>query len=183
MAQPESTRPGVAGRLPSHAARVGTETLSRWSARLKQMVGAVLDDETLRRRGQLEQEEAEARRKARLAEAEAVLRRRQAGVHQRQAEVVAERARLEAEERSGGEHRRIEAERAAQEQLVDQDAAAARAQIQARRAQLEDATRRAEARAEAEHDVQAAAAERAEARARELEHRADALDGERQDER
>lgn len=66
------------------------------------------NDDKLRVQGRLQQEEADTRRKARLAEADAAQRRRQADIRERQDAVAAERLKVQAEIQSDNEQHRNE---------------------------------------------------------------------------
>jgi uncharacterized protein YjbJ (UPF0337 family) len=162
MAEPRSTQ--AAG----NAARIGGETVRRWSGKLKEVAGSVLKDDKLRAEGRLQREEAEALHRARVAEADASVRERQAEVRGRAAEVAAERLEVEADEQRARDEVRVEAEQARGEQLVDSAADTEEMEIRLRKAQLEDATRRAEAGAEADYERDESRAQRAEATAEAL---------------
>lgn len=123
VAEHFSTRPNTT----SQAVRIGNETVTRWSGKLREMLGAARNDDKLRVQGRLQQEEADTRRKARLAEADAAQRRRQADIRERQdeAQVAERRAELDgattrAEAGAVAQHAREEARADRAERAADE---------------------------------------------------------------
>lgn len=158
------------------AGRIGAEVVSRWSGKLKEFVRGVLKDDKLRAEGRLHREEAESRRRARVAEADAAVRQRQAELRGRATEVVAARLDAEAEEQRAGDERRVEMMAARGEQLVDSAAGTEEREIRNRRARLDPSARHAASDAEAESVRDGVRAERAEARAEALRREAHGLE-------